>query len=697
MVKLWGHYPDHTAIMNKTQTNPLLQPWDTPYGLPPFDQVKPEHFIPAFEVALAEHLAELARIGQQAAAPTVDNTLVAFDASGRQLNRVSLLFSNLTSSDNPPALQTVELAMAPRLAAHSNAIYLDEALFSRIDTLFRQRDTLSLSAEERRLLEVVHQDFVRAGARLDPQARARFAAINETLAELTTRFSQNVLADEAAFQLPLHSEADFAGLPDFVRDGARAAAEARGVEGGLITLSRSLVMPFLTYSSRRDLREIAFKGWSQRGEHAGEHDNRPLAREILVLRQEQARLMGYANYAEYALSANMARTPAAAQDLLSQAWEPAKNRAAAEAADLVAMAASLGEPTDIAPWDWRYLAEKVRVQRYDLDDAEVKPYFSLERMIEAMFDCAGRLFGLSFVEKQGIPLYHPDVRLWEVHREGRLIALFLGDNFARSNKAGGAWMSLFREQSRHNGQDVLPIVINNNNFAKAGAGQPSLLSADDVRTLFHEFGHGLHGMLSNVRFERLSGTNVLRDFVELPSQIYESWAAEQEVLEKHARHVETGEVIPASLLERIAAARLFNQGFETVEYTASALVDLALHQVSDPSTLDISRFEQDELARIGMPSAITMRHRLPHFNHVFAGPYYASGYYVYMWAQVLDADGFDAFVEAGNPFDSAVAERLYRFIYSAGNSLDPAEAFRAFRGRDPEVRPMLRARGLVEA
>ncbi|GGY04030.1 dipeptidyl carboxypeptidase II [Paludibacterium paludis] len=687
----------HNLAMSDTIHNPLLQPWDTPYGLPPFDRVKPEHFIPAFDVALAEHRREIDAIGAHPDAPTFGNTLAAFDASGRRFKRIALLFDNLTGSVNPPPLQAVQLTMAPRLAAHSNAIYLHQALFARIDALYKQRAKLALTAEEFRLLEVVHQDFVRAGARLPETDRARLAAIKERLAELTTRFDQNVLGDETSFQLVLSGEEELAGLPDFVRDAARSAAQERGVEGWLITLSRSLVMPFLAYSSRRDLRKAAFEGWSRRGEHPGERDNAPLAREILVLRKELATLLGYASYADFSIEANMAGTPQAAADLMRQAWEPAKQKARDEAAELAAMAARLGEPADIQPWDWQYLAEKVRLERYDLDDSEIKPYFSLERMIDAMFDAAGRLFGVSFTEKTGVPLYHPDARLWEVHRDGRLIALFIGDNFARANKSGGAWMSLFREQSRLGGERVVPIVVNNNNLARAPEGQPTLMSADDVRTLFHEFGHGLHGMLSDVTFEQLSGPNVLRDFVELPSQIFENWAFNRDLLKKHARHVKTGEPIPDALLDRMEAARRFNQGFETVEYLASGLLDLALHQHPDPSGLDLAAFEREELARIGMPPAITPRHRLPHFRHVFSGPYYAAGYYVYLWAQVLDADGYAAFEEAGDPFDAETAERLYRFIYRIGNSQDPALAYRAFRGRDPQVRPMLIARGLIEA
>jgi peptidyl-dipeptidase Dcp len=508
--------------------------------------------------------------------------------------------------------------------------------------------------------------------------------------------SQNVLADEAAFTLPLKSAAELVGLPDFLIAAAHDAALQRGLEGHVITLSRSLVVPFLTFSSRRDLRQTAYEAWLSRGEHSGVTDNRPLIRRILALRQDQAHLHGQANFADFVLTDTMAGAPAAVYALLHRVWEPAKRAAANEEAALREMAAQLGEqwgePSDIQPWDWRYLAEKVRVARYALDEAELKPYFALDAMRGAMFDCARRLFGVEMIERTDLPTYHADVRTFEVQRHGKLIGIFIADDFARPNKQGGAWMSVFRGQSRLDGE-VIPLVLNNNNLNR---GTPTLLSFDDVRTLFHEFGHGLHGLLSNVTYPRLSGTNVLQDFVELPSQIMENWAMTPEVLQRHARHVESGEAIPAHLIERIRAASNFNKGFETVEYLSSALVDMALHQVSDPSDLDPSEFEAQELKRIGMPAAIRMRHRLPHFGHLFSGNWYSARYYVYMWAEVLDADGFDAFKEAGDLFDTATAERLHRNVFSAGNSVEPGTTYRAFRGRDATVEPLLRSRGLLE-
>jgi peptidyl-dipeptidase Dcp len=681
-------------------SNPLLQTWTTRYGLPPFADVKPEHFEPAFTAALEEHRAEIDAIGCNPQPPHFDNTIAALDRSGRLLDRIESLFHNLTSSETSPALQAVQMRMAPLLAAHSSAIHMHTALFERIDALHEERAILGLTAEQRRVLERFHADFVRAGARLAPAQQKRYAQIMSRLAELTTRFGQNVLADEAAFQLVLRTPADRAGLPDFVVAAARQAAAERGIDDALvITLSRSHIVPFLSFSERRDLREQAWRAWTARGEHEGDHDNRPVAREILALRNEQARLQGFASYADYALADTMAGRQAAVAALLTQVWEPAKARAEEERQALEAMALSRGEQITLEAWDWRYYSEKVRQVRYELDEATVKPYFPLTRMVEAAFDCAERLFGLRFVEQPEVRAYHPDVKVYEVRdAAGSLIGVFLHDNFARTSKRSGAWMSSFRSQSRNGGvgfEAVAPIVVNNNNFAKGAPGEPTLLSFDDATTLFHEFGHGLHGLLSNVTYERVSGTSVLRDFVELPSQLFEHWLSEPEVLKRHARHHLTDEPIPDALIQKLHNARLFNQGFETVRYTASALVDLAAHALTSAQVPDVVEFERTELARIGAPAVVGMNHRLAHFQHLFAGSGYASQYYVYLWAEVLEADGFDAFVEAGSAFDKSVAERLRSFIYASGNSLEPSAAYQAFRGRAATALPMLRQRGLA--
>ena len=677
--------------------NPLLQTWSAPFGLPPFSQLASEHFAPALHAAMRKQREELAAISAQTDAPTFDNTLAAYDCSGRQLGRVASVFYNLTASATDDKLQAVQREMAAPMAAHQSAVMMDAALFARIDALHSQRAQLGLDAEQLRLLERVHLDFVRAGAKLEPVAQKRYAAVMQELASLTTRFAQNVLHDESSYMLELTSEADLAGLPDFVRAAARQAAADRGRDGHVITLSRSLVVPFLTFSERRELREMAWRAWTSRGEHDGENDNREVARRILALRNEQARLHGQTSFADYALADTMAGQRTAVQGLLDEVWPRALKavqleREALEGAMLAAGAGGLA----LEAWDWRYWAEHVRVARYAVDDAEVKPYFQLERVVEAAFDCAGRLFGLSFKPRPDLPVYHSDVKAYEVSdAKGALVGVFLQDNFARTTKRSGAWMSALRWQRRNGGAEV-PVILNNNNFAKGSTGEPTLLSLDDARTLFHEFGHGLHGLLSNVTYERLSGTQVLRDFVELPSQIFEHWITEREVLRRHARHYRSGEPIPDALIDKLLAARRFNQGYETVRYTASAIVDMAAHALTDAQApADLCAFEREVLARIGAPEAVGVNHRLVHFHHLFAGSAYAAGYYVYLWAEVLDADGYGAFEEAGNPFDATVAQRLKQFIYASGNSLEPGAAFASFRGRGPTVQPLLRKRGLL--
>jgi peptidyl-dipeptidase Dcp len=671
--------------------NPFFEPWNTPFELPPFDRIRPEHFAPAFDRGMAEHIAEIEGIAKSPEAPGFANTIEALERSGRSLRRVSRVFNNLTSSATNPALDAIDRDYAPKLAAHRSRIMLDAGLFARIDALWHERDRLGLMPDQPRLLDRHHLNFVRAGALLDPAQKARMAEISERLASLHTLFGQNVLHDEDEWRLLL-SEGDLAGLPDFARAAAAEAAKARGLDGHYaITLSRASVEPFLSFSARRDLRRTAHEAWTARGAHPGDHDNRKLIGEIMVLRAEQARLLGYDNFAAYRLDDTMAKTPEAAAALLHAVWEPAKRKAAEERAELEAMARADGLNEPIAPWDWRYYAEKVRQAKYALDEASVKPYFVLDNIVQAAFDTAGRLFGLRFIERRDCPVYHPDVRAYEVRDAGgRPIGLFLHDNFARPGKHSGAWMSSYREQQSLDGE-VLPIVVNNNNFSK---GDPTLLSFDDARTLFHEFGHGLHGLLSRVRYPSQSGTAVRRDFVEFPSQVFEHWFEVPDTLRRYARHYQTGEPLPEALLQRLLAARTFNQGFATVEYAACAMLDLDLHASVEPGALDIDAFEREFAAKVGLPPEIGLRHRPAHFGHLFAGGGYAAGYYAYLWAEVLDADGFAAFAERGDPFDADLAVRL-KAIYSAGDTADPMELYRAFRGRDPEVAPLLRKRGLA--
>ena len=711
-----------------TAKNPLLADWTTPFALPPFDLIRAADFAPAFEAAMQAQRAEVEAIAAQPDAPDFDNTVAAFDRSGRLLSRIEAAFHALAASHTSPDIQAVQRELAAPLAAHDSAVMMHAGLFARMDAVHAKRHELGLAPEQLRLVERLHLDFVRAGAKLGADQQPRYARIMERLAQLTTRFAQNVLADEAGFQLEL-SDADLDGLPPFVRASARQAASDRGLGEGahVVTLSRSLIVPFLTFSTRRDLRERAWKAWVGRGENAGETDNREVARDILRLRQEQAWMHGHASYADHALANTMAGNIASVNNLLDDVYARALT-ALKDERDAVHEAlrgAAVAAP--FMAWDWRFGSERVRQQRYAFDDGEVKPYFSLDRMVQAAFDCAQRLFGIRMVRNDAIPVYHPDVVPYEVwddtapvsagtpnpppggarpgsgaaergvraSGEGRLIGIFLHDNFARQTKRSGAWMSALRWQCRNGGAD-LPVIMNNNNFAKGAPGEPTLLSFDDARTLFHEFGHGLHGLLSNVTYQRLSGTNVLRDFVELPSQLFEHWLLEPEVIARHARHWQTGEPIPETLVRRLQEARRWGQAYETVRYAGSALVDMAVHSRTDKEPpQDLPEFEAATLARLNLPPEVGVNHRLLHFQHLFSGAAYAAGYYVYLWAEVLDADAFDAFKEAGNAFDPVTAARLRQCIYGAGDSVAPQQAYAAFRGRMPSIEPLLRKRGLL--
>ena len=671
-------------------TNPFLEDWDAPFGAPPLDRFTPGHFVPAYDRALAEHTVEIAAIAENPAAPDFDNVVLALEKSGRLLTRVDAVFGNLTASATNDALQAIELEMAPRLSAHWSAISMHPVLFARLDAVYQQRASLGLDAESLKVLERYHLDFVRAGAQLKGEARDRLAAIGQRLAVLGATFSQNVLGDEEDWTLEL-TEAQMAGVPQSIRDAAGAkAAEMKSEAPFLVTLSRSSVEPFLQYAQDRGLRETLHRAWTARGDNANDRNNRAVMTQMLALRGERAALLGYENFAQFKLADSMAGTPQKARALLEEVWEPARKRALEERDALQALVQREGGNFALAPWDWRYYAEKLRREQYDFDEAQLKPYFELSNMIEASFFVAHKLFGVSFRQRSDLPVYHSDMRAWEVLKDDTVIGLFYGDYFARAGKAGGAWMSSFRDQERVNG-DVLPIIINNCNFSKS---DPCLLSFDDCVTLFHEFGHALHGLLSQVRFPRLSGTNVARDFVELPSQLYEHWLEEPEVLTRFARHFETDEPMPGPLLDKLLKARNYGQGFATVEFLASALIDMDFHSrdVADPMEAQAAT-----LNRIGMPDEIVPRHAAPHFTHIFGGDGYSAGYYAYLWSEVLDADGFKAFEEAHDPFDPATAHRLLKYVYASGGTRDFAAAYRAFRGRDPHIDALLEGRGLTSA
>ena len=678
------------------QANPLLREWRTPFETPPFADIAPEHFLPAFKQAFAAHNAEIEVIEANPVAPDFANTVAALERSGQLLTRVSAVFYDLVSAHSNPALLEVDKEVSLAMARHWNPIQMNAALFARVAELYARRATLGLTSEQARLLERTYTRFRRAGAGLDETAKKRMAEINERLAHLGTSFSHHLLADEQEWYLEL-GEDDRTGLSDSFVAAARAAAEERGMPGkAVMTLSRSFVEPFLKSSSRRDLREKVYKAFVARGDNGNANDNNDTIVEVLALREESAKLLGFPTFAAYRLEDSMAKTPEAVRSLLERVWKPARARAMRDRDDLQALVTAEGGNFALAPWDWRYYAEKLRQAKANFDDAAIKPYLALDHMIAAAFDCATRLFGLRFVERRDVPVWHPDVRVWEVlDASGRHKALFYGDYFARPSKRSGAWMTSLRDQQKLDGE-IAPLIINVCNFSKGADGEPSLLSPDDARTLFHEFGHGLHGMLSDVTYPSLSGTSVFTDFVELPSQLYEHWQERPEVLQQFARHYQTGEPLPEDLLTRFIAARKFNQGFATVEFVASALIDLEFHTQPASASRDVREFERRELEKIGMPAEISLRHRPQQFGHIFSGDHYAAGYYSYMWSEVMDADAFGAFEEAGNIFDPQIAKRLHDDIYSSGGSRDPEEAYVAFRGREPEPDALLRRRGLLE-
>ncbi len=675
------------------ETHPLTH-WTGAHGLPDFSRIDDGDFGPVFGAALKAHEAEIDAIAGDPDAPTVDNTLAALELAGEPLDRVSSIFWCRAGAHTNDAIQALEREVAPKMARHASAIAMNAALFARIDDLYNRRDTLGLDPETLRVLERTWKGFVRSGAKLDAEGKKRLAAINEELASLGASFGQNVLADEKEWVLFLE-EGDLDGLPAFLRDAMAQAAEARGRKGlYAVTLSRSIYEPFTSYSARRDLREQAWKAFIRRGDNGGATDNGPVVARTLALRAEKAKLLGYDSYAALKLDDTMAKTPASVYGLLYPVWQKARAKAAEDQADLQRLAAGAGSNDTIAGWDWRYYQEKLRAEKFAFDEAELKPYLQLERVIDACFDVAGRLFGLSFVEQKGIPAWHPDVRVFQVRRrDGSDLGLFLADYFARPSKRSGAWMSALQSGYKL-GEGSSPVIYNIMNFAKAPAGEPALLSLDEAKTLFHEFGHALHGMLTDVTWPSVAGTSVSRDFVELPSQLYEHWLTVPAVLEKHALHYKTGEPMPKTLLDKMLAAKTFGAGFATVEFTASALVDMAYHSRPDAPAEPLA-FEADTLEKLEMPAAIAMRHRTPHFQHVFAGDGYSAGYYSYMWSEVLDADAFAAFDETGDSFNPALAEKLRKNIYAAGGSKDPEALYLAFRGKMPTADAMLAKRGLV--
>ncbi|TKD31782.1 MAG: M3 family metallopeptidase [Mesorhizobium sp.] len=671
-----------------------LTTWQGPLGLPDFTRIGDGDFSGVFDAALTAHEAEIEAIAGNTETPTIENTLAALELGGEALDHVSSIFWCRAGAHTNEAIQALERDISPKLSRHFSAISMNERLFARIDDLYRRRDALKLDAETLRVLEKTWKNFVRSGAKLDAEGKKRLATINEELSSLGTTFGQNLLADERDWALFL-DEADLAGLPEFLKSAMAEAAEIRGQKGRYaVTLSRSIYEPFSTFSERRDLREIAFRAFTMRGQNGGASDNTGVVRDMLKLRAEKAKLLGYASYAALKLDDTMAKTPEAVHTLLDPVWEKALEKAASDQAELQRLAAEAGSNEKIAAWDWRFYQEKLRAEKFAFDEAELKPYLQLDRIIDACFDVATRLFGITFEEKKGIATWHPDARVFVVRNaDGSELGLFLADYFARPSKRSGAWMSALKSGYKL-GQGSKPVIYNIMNFAKPPEGEAALLSVDEAKTLFHEFGHALNGMLTDVTWPSVAGTSVSRDFVELPSQLYEHWLTVPAVLEKHALHVKTGIPMPKALVDKMLAARTFGAGFATVEFTASALVDMAYHARPDAPEEPL-RFEAETLEKLNMPDTIAMRHRTPHFGHIFAGDGYSAGYYSYMWSEVLDADAFAAFEETGDPFNPALAERLRKNIYAAGGSKDPEELYTAFRGKMPSPEAMMAKRGLV--
>lgn len=677
--------------------NPLTADWTGPYGgIPPFNQVEVKHFEPAFEAAIQKRQEEIDAIAGSSSTPTFENTIEALERSGRMMDRIRRIYGVWASNMSTPDFRKVESKLEPRLAAVEDNILLNEKLFKRIEAVYEARERSGLTEEQQRLVWLHYTRFVRSGAKLDDKQKKRLSEINQELAGLFTEFGQHVLADEGDIKLVIDHENDLAGLPLSVKNAAAELARQQGLTGKwVISNTRSSVDPFLTYSGKRALRERAWKMFVNRGDNGNENDNNKVITEILKLRLERAKLLGYETHAHWRLENTMAKTPERALELLEAVWTPAVARVREEVADMQAYADKDGARITIAPWDYRYYMERVRKERYDLDQNEVKPYLQLDKLREGMFWVAGELFNMTFSPAANVPVFHPDVKVWEVkdRTSGKHIGLWYFDPFAREGKRSGAWMASYRAQQRMDGE-IHTLVSNNSNFVKGTPGEPTLISWDDATTLFHEFGHALHGLSSSVTYPSLSGTAVVRDYVEFPSQLLEHWLSTPEVLQRFALHYKTGKPIPQDLVKKIEKASTFNQGFATTEYLSSALVDMRFH-LSTEQNIDPDKFERETLESLGMPKELVMRHRSPHFLHIFSGDSYSAGYYSYLWSDVLTADAYNAFVEAGGPYDKAVAARMTKYIFSVGNTIDPADGYRAFRGRDPRVEALMKKRGFT--
>jgi peptidyl-dipeptidase Dcp len=683
-----------TTIAAANAENPFFGEYKTPYGAPPFDQIKAEHYMPAFLEGIRQQKLEIDRIANNKSAPTFENTLVALDQSGELLRKVSLVFFSLTEAETNDVLNDIAEKVTPILSDHNDNLYLDAKLFQRIKTLHDKKTSLRLNGEQERLLDETYKEFVRSGAALSATDQIRLRELNKELSLLTLKFSDNVLKETNAFKLVIDNKADLAGLPQSSIDAAAEAAKDAGLTGKWVfTLHKPSLIPFLQFAENRTLREKMFKGYINRGDNDNEFDNKAIVNKLVNDRIERAKLFGFPSHAAYVLDENMAKNPETVMPFLDKIWDRGLVQAKKEVAEMQEMIQAEGKDFKLEAWDWWYYSEKVRKAKFNLDEAELKPYFKLENVRQGVFAVANKLYGLQFKPVQNVPVYHPDVEVFEVlDADGSYLGLFYSDYFPRAGKRGGAWMGNIGEEYFRNGQEVRPLIYNVGNFTKPTADAPSLLNQDEVETLFHEFGHALHGMLSKCHYVSLSGTNVARDFVELPSQIMENWAMHPDVLKLYARHYQTGEIIPENLIEKLQKAGTFNQGFETTELVAAALLDMNWHMQTKEQTFDVRAFEHQAMDSIGLIDEIVPRYRSTFFNHIFSGGY-SAGYYAYLWAEVLDADAFNAFVEKGI-FDKATATSFRKNILEKGNSEDPMILYRKFRGAEPNPEALLKRRGL---
>lgn len=677
-----------------TETNPLFSEFDTLFGVPPFEKIKEEHYLPAFKEAMTQQSQKIKAIVDNPEPPTFENTIVALENSGTMLRTVGNVFGVLNGSMTNDKMQAIAKEVAPLRSKHRDDIRLNEKLFQKIKAIYDQKDKLSLSTEQNMLLEKHYKDFVRGGANLKEEDKAKFREINQELSVLTVRFGENVLKENNRFEMIIEKKEDLSGLPKAVVTTAAETAKEKGYEGKWVfTLHKPSMIPFLQYSDKRDLREKIFKAYINRGNNNDELDNKDILSRIVILRVKRAHLLGYESHADYVLENNMAKKPENVYNLLNQLWEPALKMAKREAKELQEMIYKKGQDFKLQPWDWWYYAEKLKKAKYAFDEETLRPYLKLENVIDGVFYVANKLYGIQFVERADIPKYHQDAKVFEVKEaDGSHIGILYADYFPRASKRGGAWMNSFRKQSKRDGKEIHPIITNNGNFSKPIGDKPALLSSEEVLTLFHEFGHALHGLLSDCAYYRLSGTSVARDFVELPSQIMENWAFEPEVLKVYAKHYETGDVIPQELIDKLNAARHFNQGFATVEYLAASFLDMDWHTLSESKELDVEKFEAESLNKIGLIPEIIVRYRSPYFRHVFSGGY-SSGYYSYIWAEVLDADAFEAFKET-SLFDQKIAQAFRSNVLERGGTEDPMTLYKRFRGAEPKVESLLKKRGL---